>query len=622
MPKFCPQCGSAVEDKARFCMQCGERLAAESASLLLDNRYEILATVKSGGMGCLYKARDIRLNNVVAVKQMKSAFTSEDDDAYAEGRFWEEARLLSTLHHGGLPKVIDFFCGKDPSTARPARYLVMTFIEGKDLEALRAERGQAPFPVEEVLDYFRQILSILNYLHTQCPPIVYRDMKLSNIMLSEKRIFLVDFGIARLFVPEKGGGTQAGTPGFAAPEQYKGFAEPRSDLYALGTVLYSLLTGLDPGGDPTKAPHACEKVRALNAAVPAYLEEIIGEMMEYECEKRPPSAAAIIKRLNDTLAPPAAPAPPAASAAPSAPPARVMAREPVEPPPPLADVLNAIRYRDMATIKKYINGGGDMNALSYRGLTPLHFATEKGIPEAVELLLKGGCDINHTGKVGWTSLHLTAITGDVVIAKILLANGANINAMNEEGVTPLHRAVHWGHEEFLRYLVGERADLNSADKYGVTPLIYAVIKKRVHMVKILVANGADMNCLDKSGSNALHLAAANDDHEIMKLLILGGADVNIKNSLGQAALHILAQQSYGIVADLLIAKGAEVNAKDGKGQTPLHWASQTDFSMVSFLLSHGAEVNAKDQRGTTPLQKAIAAGRRENVAILRKYGAG
>ncbi|MHC9539636.1 MAG: protein kinase [Vulcanimicrobiota bacterium] len=152
MAQFCTRCGKENKDKAQFCAVCGERLENAAATTVLtatvlDNRYEILNIIKSGAMGCVFKAKDIRLDNSVAVKQMLSSFTNLQDAHYAETRFREEAKMLSALKHNGLPKVIDYFTEKDPSDGKVLHYLVMEFVEGKDLETILHERGQKPFSV-------------------------------------------------------------------------------------------------------------------------------------------------------------------------------------------------------------------------------------------------------------------------------------------------------------------------------------------------------------------------------------------------------------------------------------------------------------------------------------------
>jgi len=610
MPQYCAQCNSTCDEKAKYCSNCGEMLSSGTASPLLDNRYELVDTVNTSRTGCIYKARDIRLGTTVAIKKALSAQASEVDEAIAGQRFWEEARLLSTFQHDGLPRITNFFVGRDLSSSKTAHYLVMDFIEGRTLEKVIQARGGTPYTGEEteaLLGFFRQVLSILAYLHSRTPPFIFGHLKPSHIMVRETRIFLVDFAIGRIFAPDR---TKAidGMQGFVAPEQWKGITGPESDLYSLGAIMYSLLTGINPA-DPEEPPLTTETVAGLCPGLPGYLMEILAAMQERDREKRPPSAAAILKKLQDSIIRPVA----------------VTTRNDehtadASPPTP-AEMLSAIRYRNFEVMERYISCGGDMNIITHRGSTLLHAATEKGDPETLELLLKGPVDINYKGKIGWTALHLATITGAVKKGKILIDHQADVNAVNDEGVTPLHRAIHWGHEEFIRFLIGSGANLDMQDKSGMTALHHAVMKRKAHLVKILIANGANMNLADRTGSTPLHIGAADDNQEVMKLLVLSGADVNVKNGATHTPLHMIAQRGYGVVADLLIAKGADINAKDSKGQTPLHLAAQADFSMVTFLLSNGADFKVRDNKGITPLQVAISKNRRENVSVLRKYGA-
>ena len=297
MKKFCPECGRENPENIAVCPECGENLKNPDTGgfNLLDNRYKILNIVKSGSMGCVYKAQDTRLGSIVAVKKMLSQ-GSKSEQHYAEKRFLEEARLLSKLHYGGLPKVSDFFITDDPETGEKAHFLVMTFIDGLDLENVMNSRNKEPIAFCYVKDYFEQVLEILYYLHSQEPPVIYRDMKPSNIILDKDRIYLVDFGIARIFQGNQIG-TMIGTPGYASPEQYKGFTDQKSDLYSLGVVIHYLLTGVDPG-DPENPPFQFRPIREYNGNVPENFEKLILSMLEVVPENRPQSSFEILSLLG------------------------------------------------------------------------------------------------------------------------------------------------------------------------------------------------------------------------------------------------------------------------------------------------------------------------------------
>jgi serine/threonine protein kinase len=189
-------------------------------------------------MAAVYKANDTRQGNLVAIKEMSLSTVAENDRSQAIQNFLAEARILSRLNHPNLPVFTDFF------TEGPRHFLVMEFIDGSTLEDL-LDRNKGPFSEPRVLGWARQLCDVLEYLHNQQPPVIFRDMKPSNIMLTRSgRIKLIDFGIARLFRNRGSQDTQLlGTPGFAPPEQYgSAQTDDRSDIYSLAMTLFQLLT--------------------------------------------------------------------------------------------------------------------------------------------------------------------------------------------------------------------------------------------------------------------------------------------------------------------------------------------------------------------------------------------
>jgi len=162
---------------------------------LLAGRYIILRRVGQGGMGAVYQAADTRIaGKMWAVKEMSdAAITDPLEKQQAIAAFQQEARLLSCLNHPGIPRVVDFFSegGK--------QYLVMEFVEGQTLEEILAQR-RGPFSEQEVYPWLMQLCDVLHYLHSQSPPVIFRDLKPANIMVDRiGQIKLIDFGIARLF---------------------------------------------------------------------------------------------------------------------------------------------------------------------------------------------------------------------------------------------------------------------------------------------------------------------------------------------------------------------------------------------------------------------------------------
>ncbi|HTI15313.1 MAG TPA: protein kinase [Dictyobacter sp.] len=199
----------------------------------------IQKVIGQGGMGAVYLAKDIKgQGRLCAIKEMSLSMVPPDEQPQAIQNFKIEAKILWGLDHPNLPALIGFF------SQNQRYYLVMEYINGWTLEEL-LERNRAPFPERRALNWARQLCDVLTYLHSQKPPIIFRDMKPGNIMLTrEGQIKLIDFGIARFFRPMHAQDTQIlGTPGYAPPEQYgTSQTDERSDIYALGMTLFHLLT--------------------------------------------------------------------------------------------------------------------------------------------------------------------------------------------------------------------------------------------------------------------------------------------------------------------------------------------------------------------------------------------
>jgi len=205
---------------------------------LLHRRYVIMRAIGQGGMAAVYQARDTKKGTLCAIKEMSLSTVTPDEKQQAVQNFLAEARILSRLNHPNLPAFTDFF------TEDFRHYLVMEFIDGNTLEEL-LDRNNGPFSERRVLSWARQLCDVLEYLHSQQPPVIFRDLKPGNIMLARNgRIKLIDFGIARLFRSTGSQDTQLlGTPGYAPPEQYgSAQTDERSDIYSLAMTLFQLMT--------------------------------------------------------------------------------------------------------------------------------------------------------------------------------------------------------------------------------------------------------------------------------------------------------------------------------------------------------------------------------------------
>ena len=265
-----------------------------SQGTVLEDRYEILRICGRGGMSTVYVARDLRFHHVERLCAIKEMFVSAPDDRTRTLRianFEQEAAMLATLSHQAIPKIFDFFA--DGGLV----YLVLEFIEGENLESV-IENASGPFDEATLTNWALQILEVLAYLHDHQPePIVFRDLKPSNIILRpDGKLSLIDFGIARTFQPLQKG-TMIGTEGYAPPEQYRGIAEPRGDLYALGATLHHLASKADPRSE-TPFTFDQRPVQESNPAISDDFAEILNRSLAYSAPDRFPTAHAMIQALR------------------------------------------------------------------------------------------------------------------------------------------------------------------------------------------------------------------------------------------------------------------------------------------------------------------------------------
>lgn len=285
--------------------------------------YRIVRVVGRGGMGVVYQATKDDDNTTWAIKELQPLETDPEELKLARELFDHEAELLMQLDHVNITQVIEHF------ETGGRVYLVMEFIWGKSLED-RIEQLNAPMLETEVLKLAVQLCEVLDYLHTRIPPIIFRDLKPSNVMVNTGGVVkLVDFGIARTYKPKKKRDTVAmGSENYAPREQYgKEQTGPDSDLYSLGATMYHMLTNVAP--QPAFVPNPPIPIRSYNPAISDRTVAIIEKAMQHNRKQRYQSAPEMLRDILDALPMPYTP--PRADAAPTPTPAQVPA-PPVKPP--------------------------------------------------------------------------------------------------------------------------------------------------------------------------------------------------------------------------------------------------------------------------------------------------
>src|SRR5258706_11893054 len=252
-------------------------------------------------MGAVYEAIDERLETTVALKETMFA------DERLRKQFEREAKLLAGTHHPALPRVSDHFAEGD------GQFLVMQFIPGEDLAQMMLEK-QGPFPPDQVLTWGDQLLDALDYLHTQDPPIIHRDIKPQNLKLTGRgQIILLDFGLAKgqavgVSVVTTSASIFGYTPNYAPLEQIQGMGtDARSDIYALSATLYHLMTGVKPPDSLTRAaslvngqPDPLMPANEVLASIGPEVSNVMARVIRHSREQRYPTAAAMRDALKGT----------------------------------------------------------------------------------------------------------------------------------------------------------------------------------------------------------------------------------------------------------------------------------------------------------------------------------
>lgn len=259
-------------------------MAEMGVGRVVDNKYEIIASIGKGGMSIVWLGRDRRLDKLWAVKEIKPNVIGRQGEANRQAII-DEANFMKRLDHPAIPRVVDII------DTGSSIFVVMDYINGRALNRVLHQQGH-PFEQEEVIDWGIQLCDVLSYLHNIHPPdgypVVYRDMKPSNVMLRDDgSVKLIDFGISMELLPSGPSDARViGTGGYGAPEQVDKEVhkttpvDTRADVYALGTTLYSLVTGHVPRSRTTERGESVvdfemRPIREWNPQLSDGLEQII-----------------------------------------------------------------------------------------------------------------------------------------------------------------------------------------------------------------------------------------------------------------------------------------------------------------------------------------------------------
>lgn len=285
----CDNCRHDNRSGATRCAKCGKLLPGT----VLQTRYQVRSVLSGGGQGAIYLAQALRFgNDQCIVKELRESFADPSERQSAIQMFQSEANMLQRLNHQQIPKVMDRF------EEHGKQYIVMAYVQGETLEAVLQREGSPGLPEEHVLGWVDQICEVLEYLHSQNPPVIFRDLKPSNVMLGpDGHIGLIDFGISRFFKPGQTSDTwNLGTAGYAPPEQFgKGQTDVRSDVYALGAMAHQLLTGRDPSITLFQFP----PLRKVNSSISGDIEAVIGKALALDPANRYQSIREMREALNN-----------------------------------------------------------------------------------------------------------------------------------------------------------------------------------------------------------------------------------------------------------------------------------------------------------------------------------
>jgi predicted Ser/Thr protein kinase len=489
---------------------------------------EILELLGQGGMGVVYKARQISLDRLVALKLLNIPDSAGPD--FAE-RFSREARALASLSHASIVTVYDF------GHAGDRYYLLMEYVDGADLH--RLIRGGEIEP-RQALEMVSHICDALQFAHES--GVVHRDIKPENILVDRKgRVKIADFGLAKILgrpadTTRLTGAHQAmGTAHYMAPEQLERPLEVdhRADIYSLGVVFYELLTGELPIGRFQPPSRKIE--------VDVRIDDVVLKTLEKEPQMRYQHARDI-KTDVDGITGSVGVVPPRVDGSPRSWLPWVVVGSAV--------ALFAIAGSLIAFLflSGLFGGRSGSSAVTVSGVAA-------GAPAHVAVAGESAATAASPERQATPALIIAAARGDLQITTSLLDRGADVNARDGQGWTALLGAVDRGDQTIVEMLLDRGADVNAQDDQGWTALSGAADRGHHEIARLLLERGADVNAARESGVTSLMIAASRGDHELVQMLLDRGANVNARSADGTTALGSAVDRGHAEIVELLLDRG-------------------------------------------------------------------
>jgi ankyrin repeat protein len=629
---------------------------------------EIGALLGRGGMGFVYGARQRSLDRRVALKlvRVERAFPERRE------RFESEVQALARLNH---PHIVALF---DVGERDGWLYLLMELIEGEDLEC-RLRRG--PLPPRQALAVALQVCGALAHAHEA--GVVHRDVKPANILFGTGgEVKLGDFGLAKLLqnppADGTGSGLKLGTPHYMPPEQRRDAwgVDERADVYALGVVLYEMLTGRLPEGRFLLPSRKCGTGRVLDETVlkamasePAYRFQSAQAMhddLERAAHERAASRryqgvlAAVLVLAGITAAIcftggrqrdlPAARSLKRGNAVQMVK-SRVSGSTTAAAREDRNEMHAAVESGDRHRLAELVRDGEPLDQADRDGWTPMLLAVAEDRADLMEVLLVAGASTGMELPGRKTEMHLAAGRGAVKAAAWLKAHGAGLEQRDLQGWRPLDWAAACLHADMVRWLAQQGAGLLEGGE-GETPLglgplhlaaaaggpvnlnpeqaSWRIVQRQgedepercAETVRALLDQGASPHELDAEKLSPLHHAAAANQSLAVALLIERGADANhVPPPEALTPMAVAAAANATAAMRVLFAMGGRAHMPV-EMESPLHKAARGGHpEAVTLLLEHGAEVNRQDLTRATPLHRAAANGRPEVLAMLLERGA-